>query len=290
MKEFFVSRYYEVKLINSIAFCTSNDMELLRIESQDELAAFIRAVKLNCDSLKGSTFVDGIKLNDGRWVFMANQEELDPNIYDLTEEFHRKEVKSCMSFLKNFPSSKLKSSECDIKQKFVCQRTSKTDTKSTNLSPLDPIKVDLSKIFFDEIDNFYIDQSVQPSTKSKYFVNREGSLSPTSTSRFCQNFNMNLINISSKEKFKSLIKQIVTTEKNFNPNMIIGGTRFSILKAQPWVKVAPDYSSGEASLINYKLLQIPFHPANVSLVKSFRQGCKILSHYPTQNTRPTKAP
>lgn len=219
--------------LDAFMFCMSNDMELLRIESKDELMAFERALKYNWIYFGDALFVDGIKKSDETWYFMGNDAEVDGRIYDMAKHADdASELDNCMMIAKNLSKLTFKASMCSVtRKKFVCQRK----VQQREAAETGPLKVQVQSRMFEEVGSF-TESFNGKSTTSTFYLNRYYYLSTASAANFCRSFNMNLVTIGSAEKLAALRMNIMKNRYRLEQHFAIGGSRLKALVSQPWFK------------------------------------------------------
>lgn len=209
-------------------------MEMLRIESNEELAAFVRATKYHWLEFGDDLYVDGFKKSDKKWTFFLTGRLLDRYIYTAKKSFDTKAPDECMIFLKNHPDQ-FGSSNCfETRKKFVCQIVSQ---KRLGEAESGPLRVDVRSRILEEIGSYSVNTSDTETTTSTYYLNRDYVLSPSSALKFCRNFNMELVEIDSEEKLVSLMRLILRNKNRFREKFLIGGVRSSIIERLSWVNL-----------------------------------------------------
>lgn len=108
-------------------FCLKNDMELLRVESLDELSALEKATKYNFLEFDSYVYLDGFKTKVNKWIYLGTGAELSQDVYKVDnrtfENHYYASGYECASVVKSFLNAHIKSSNCfKEEQKFLCQK------------------------------------------------------------------------------------------------------------------------------------------------------------------------
>lgn len=211
-------------------------MELLRIDTVDELLTVISSLKLNWLRFEDKIHIDGIKTKRDNWKYLSNEKDLDRGVYNLSTSNENSE--KCMSIFKNGLTPELTTSDCyfgDVNT-FACQKISQQYSRSA-ANDHGPLKVDVISRVLEEIGSYETFDS-KYFKRSTYFGNRDQTfttLTMTKAFNFCKSFGMNLVDLGDKNKFDSLIRLIVKNERKVGEMFLIGGTRSSLIESQSWV-------------------------------------------------------
>lgn len=246
IKEFFLSERFEESWMSAFMFCLKNEMELLRLNSHDELSAFVRAFKYHWLDFGDAVYVDGFKKNDKKWIFLTNKVEIDRRIYDVKKSFD--DVDECMLLFKKFAEPSFGTTNCfKTRRKFVCQKVTQGTLENVETGPL---KVDVQSRIFEEIGSF-ADLYTGKDTLSTFYLNRYyDKLSPASASSFCESFNMNLVQVDSMEKLKTMMRHILKQNNRLEENFLIGGSRSTVFENLPLIKLDSFGSHGSGRCLS----------------------------------------
>lgn len=235
VKEVFLSNLIEETYMGSLMLCNDHGMELLRIESQDELHKVFRSLKLHWLDFDDELFLDGIKSSDNKWRFLTNGGEIDENIFYFLQDGDNFSVGDFIKVMKNGtnPAFGVLNLERE-KRKFLCQKISNNDEAITVEDyQSGPLKVEVLTRMFEKIGS-YETFSNYKFVKTIFYANRNSGLSHPKASRFCQNFGMELTHIDAREKYEAIIKLLVKSGIGIDTHFMIEDLRESFLEVHPW--------------------------------------------------------
>lgn len=254
VKEIFLSKDLEETWMTSYMICLNSGLELLRIESADELLTVMDALKLNWLKFEDKIWVDGIKTKQNIWKYLTNEKNLDAAVYNLTKQNSDNDSEKCMSIFKNGLAPEFAVSDCyfgDVK-KFACQKITQQYARSID-NDHGPLKVDVTSRVLEDIGSYETFEAKHVK-RNTYFVNRDSAsttLTMTKALNFCKSFGMNLVNLNDQNKFDWLTRLIVKNEAKVNQMFLIGGTRSSVIESQSWVNfVSPGDSASHKNCLS----------------------------------------
>lgn len=204
-------------------------MELLRVDSQDELSALIRAFKYHWTDVGEEVYVDGFKNSDNKWIFLANEIEIDRKV--LNSSYIDYNYGNCLTFRKGRSELYLSTSNFKPKSQFVCQKV------TPDIVENEPLNVDVQTLLLEKIGTYteYPDNNPHGIVQT-FFLGRSYSFSSASASSFCKSFDMNLVSFNSKEKLEAVMKRILRKKNRANKDFHVGGSRSTYDENLPLIK------------------------------------------------------
>ena len=179
VKEVFLSKIVEENWIGALMFCSDHNMELLRIESQNEAAKILVSLKLHWLDFDDEVIIDGVKSNDQFWTYLSSGEELNSTILRLEDDSL---AGNYIKITKNGTNVKfgILKSESE-RRKFLCQKLV-SDQFIVDTNETGPLRVEVVSRIFEKIGSFesFINSKL---TKTSLFINRNYGLSHPKATR-----------------------------------------------------------------------------------------------------------
>lgn len=238
VKKVLMSKFNKDNRLNAFMFCQKYDMELLRIESYEELSRIKRALKIHWLDFDDWLHIDGTRLVDKKWgtietwEFLSNGKIMDSSVINdiaiIKNSNYRSE--NCLTIGKHKLQPKILRSNClKLSSDFLCQKVGETVDENIESDVSQPIVVDVRSRFFETVSDYYLEYA----EKSTFLISRPNfKLSRIMASSFCKYFSSKLVDVNNLFQLNQLSSLIATKDRD-SEFFTIGNAADNIIKVSP---------------------------------------------------------